>query len=251
MSQSHRIEGGTTDEPHQEHFQRRARMYVTYRRRGNDRPPIPSYDNHMRDKDCSDRAPRQTDTSFWLIFANPSLVLSGCHGAWEETDRHLPGPLLEGRICKKGGEGWLSEGMVVRLGRGKQTGWGVIMNRLRCYPCGNGPPWYWGWPLRFSSPTSAGCFSFFLFDFEIMSSSLFFPLAVVYRVIPLQSNFIIVQCVQCVSCRKHKIRGKCENDIGVFVLINVAIFKFLTLVLAHRDRALYLARFFFFTVWTE
>ena len=177
----------------------------------------------MRDKDCSDRAPRQTDTSFWLICANPWLVLSGYHWAWEETDCHLRGLSLREEYARKdvygGGEGWLSEGIVMRVGRGKQTGWGVSMNRLRCYPCGNGPPWYWGWPLHSSSPTSAGCFSFLFSHFEIMSSSLFFPLAVFYRIIPPQSNFIIVQFGSSVLQETQKTDDKCSciynSDTGV------------------------------------
>lgn len=84
-----------------------------------------------------------------------SLVIS----VWVETDCPVgsSAPPQSGESAEKE----VGRGTVVRLDWGKQTGRGVSMNRLRCYPCGNGPRWYCVWPLRFSSRTSARCSSFF------------------------------------------------------------------------------------------
>lgn len=88
-----------------------------------------------------------------------SLVIS----VWVETDCPVgsSAPPQSGESAEKEVWGRWGRGTVVGLDWGKQTGRVVSMNRLRCYPCGNGPRWYCGWPLRFSSRTSAGCSSFF------------------------------------------------------------------------------------------
>lgn len=75
---------------------------------------------------------------------------------------------LQRRRCVGGGQGRWMKRIAVRLGRGKQTGRGDGMNRPRCYPCGNGPHWYWRWPLRLCSGTSAGCFSFFPWNYLLI-----------------------------------------------------------------------------------
>lgn len=155
-----------------------------------------------RDVDVNQN-PRQTDT-FTLINSCHFLLVIWLSAlmAWVKTDCAVgraatSGPPLRREYAEEEVRGtWgrlMEEGIVVRLGGGKQTGWGVSMNRLRCYPCGNGAHWYWVWPLRFDSQTSAGCF-FLTWDclfipFLLLSSCLRIVLKL-HR----ESNFINGQC---------------------------------------------------------